>query len=106
MEVLDGKYQIEQLLGQGGMGAVYKAVHLGTKRTVAVKVINPQLSNRDAFIARFRREAESRGTPSTPQCRVASLLRMLVINSTRWISLAANGKYVCARKRRRARISE
>jgi len=37
MEVLDGKYQLEQLLGQGGMGAVYKAVHLGTKRTVAVR---------------------------------------------------------------------
>jgi len=61
MEVLDGKYQLEQLLGQGGMGAVYKAVHLGTKRTVAVKVINPQLSNRDEFITRFRREAEAAG---------------------------------------------
>jgi len=34
MEILDGKYQIEQLLGQGGMGAVYRATHLGTKRTV------------------------------------------------------------------------
>jgi len=61
MEVLDGKYQIEQLLGQGGMGAVYKATHLGTKRTVAVKVINAQLSNRDEFVARFRREAEAAG---------------------------------------------
>src|SRR5690242_4100384 len=39
MDVLDNKYQVEQLLGQGGMGAVYRATYLGTKRTVAVKVI-------------------------------------------------------------------
>ena len=61
MQLLDGKYQIEQLLGEGGMGAVYRATHLGTKRTVAVKVIHPQLSAHDQFVARFRREAEAAG---------------------------------------------
>ena len=61
MELLDGKYQIDQLLGQGGMGAVYRATHLGTKRTVAVKVIQPKFSSDDQFVARFRREAEAAG---------------------------------------------
>lgn len=61
MDTLDNKYQIEQLLGKGGMGAVYRATHLGTKRTVAVKVIHPQLSSHDQFVARFRREAEAAG---------------------------------------------
>jgi serine/threonine protein kinase len=61
VDVLDNKYQIEQLLGQGGMGAVYRATHLGTKRTVAVKLIQPQLSAHDQFVARFRREAEAAG---------------------------------------------
>lgn len=61
LQLLDGKYQIEQLLGEGGMGAVYRATHLGTKRTVAVKVIHPQLSTHDQFVARFRREAEAAG---------------------------------------------
>jgi serine/threonine protein kinase len=61
MEILDGKYQIEQLLGQGGMGAVYRATHLGTRRSVAVKVINPQLSTHGEFVARFQREAEAAG---------------------------------------------
>lgn len=61
MEILDHKYQIEQLLGQGGMGAVYRATHLGTRRTVAVKVIQPQLSSHDQFVTRFRREAEAAG---------------------------------------------
>jgi serine/threonine protein kinase len=60
-ELLDGKYQIESLLGEGGMGAVYRAVHLGTKRTVAVKVIHPQFSGNEEFVARFRREAEAAG---------------------------------------------
>jgi serine/threonine protein kinase len=61
MEILDGKYRIEQLLGQGGMGAVFRATHLGTKRTVAVKVIHPQLSSQREFVARFQREAEAAG---------------------------------------------
>ncbi|HJY26468.1 MAG TPA: serine/threonine-protein kinase [Pyrinomonadaceae bacterium] len=61
MDVLDNKYQVEQLLGQGGMGAVYRATHLGTRRTVALKVIHPQLSAYDQFVARFRREAEAAG---------------------------------------------
>lgn len=43
------------------MGEVYRATHLGTKRTVAVKVIHPQLSAHDQFVARFRREAEAAG---------------------------------------------
>jgi serine/threonine protein kinase len=61
VDLLDNKYQIEQLLGQGGMGAVYRATHLGTTRTVAVKLIHPTLSAHDQFVARFRREAEAAG---------------------------------------------
>jgi serine/threonine protein kinase len=60
-DLLDGKYRIEERLGQGGMGAVYRATHLGTRRTVAVKVIHPRLSSDDEFVFRFRREAEAAG---------------------------------------------
>jgi len=59
--VLDGKYRIETLLGQGGMGAVYRATHLGTTRTVAVKIIHPRFSHDPEFVERFRREAEASG---------------------------------------------
>ncbi len=59
--VLDGKYRIERQLGKGGMGAVFQAVHLGTTRTVAVKVIVPQFAGEEAFLLRFRREAEAAG---------------------------------------------
>lgn len=61
MEILDGKYQLESILGEGGMGAVFRATHLGTKRTVAVKVIRPELSELPEFLARFQREAEAAG---------------------------------------------
>src|SRR5205085_10271062 len=60
-EVLDGKYQLETQLGQGGMGAVYRATHLGTKRPVALKVIAPQFMANTEFVERFRREAEAAG---------------------------------------------
>ncbi len=60
-EVLDGKYQLDKLLGQGGMGAVYRATHLGTKRPVALKVIAPQFMANTEFVERFRREAEAAG---------------------------------------------
>ena len=64
-EVLDGKYRIEKLLGQGGMGAVYLAVHLGTERPVALKVIAPEFMQNDQFIERFKREARAAAACAT-----------------------------------------
>jgi len=64
--VVDGKYLIEKLLGQGGMGAVYQAIHLGTKRPVALKVIAPQFMAHTEFVERFKREAEAAGRLSHP----------------------------------------
>ncbi|GEM_PF-1293853 len=59
--VLDGKYRLEELIGRGGMGAVYRALHVGTGRRVAVKVIAPELAGKREFIERFRREAKTIG---------------------------------------------
>ena len=60
-EVLDEKYRLEQLLGQGGMGAVYLATHLGTERYVALKLIAPQFMRNQEFVERFKREARAAG---------------------------------------------
>src|SRR5438552_16535055 len=59
--VLDEKYRIDKQLGQGGMGAVYLATHLGTERPVALKVIMPQFTSNIEFVERFRREAKAAG---------------------------------------------
>jgi serine/threonine protein kinase/uncharacterized membrane protein len=59
--VVDGKYRVDTLLGRGGMGAVYRATHLGTGRPVALKVIAPELMGREDSVERFRREARAMG---------------------------------------------
>ena len=60
-QVLDDKYRLEQLLGQGGMGAVYLATHLGTERYVALKLISPRFMRNAEFVERFKREARAAG---------------------------------------------
>ena len=59
--ILDDKYRLEQLLGSGGMGAVYLATHLGTERYVALKLISPQFMRNREFVERFKREARAAG---------------------------------------------
>jgi serine/threonine protein kinase len=54
---LSGRYQIESLLGQGGMSAVYKASDPNLKRFVAIKLIHSHLSGDPQFIKRFEEEA-------------------------------------------------
>ena len=60
-QVLDEKYRLERLLGQGGMGAVFLATHLGTDRYVALKLIAPQFMLNPEFVERFKREARAAG---------------------------------------------
>ncbi len=56
--LLEGKYQLESRLGQGGMGVVYKARHTYLKTSHAIKVILPDLVGNDPqLITRFRQEA-------------------------------------------------
>lgn len=50
------RYQIVQMLGQGGMGAVYRATDLELNRTVALKVIRPDLARDQAIVDRFKQE--------------------------------------------------
>lgn len=60
-KVLDEKYQINKQLGEGGMGSVFFATHVGTGRPVALKVITPKLMANEEFVERFRREAKAAG---------------------------------------------
>jgi serine/threonine protein kinase len=55
--VVAGKYQIERVLGEGGMGRVLAARQLGLGRPVAVKILRPELAGDGLALARFHREA-------------------------------------------------
>ena len=55
-DVLGGRYEILQLLGEGGMGAVYKAADRELDRFVALKVIRPELASNPSILARFKQE--------------------------------------------------
>lgn len=55
--VIRGKYRLICKVGQGGMGAVYKAVHLAFEELRALKVIAPELISDQLFVQRFKKEA-------------------------------------------------
>jgi tRNA A-37 threonylcarbamoyl transferase component Bud32/CheY-like chemotaxis protein len=50
-------YRIEELIGRGGMGLVYRAEHLNLRRRAAIKIIAPELAEASGFRERFNREA-------------------------------------------------
>src|SRR6476469_149388 len=61
-----GGYRLGDQLGRGGMGVVYRAEHIHLGRTVALKVLAPELSANQDFHARFLRESRLAATLDHP----------------------------------------
>ena len=57
--VLDGQYQVEALLGKGGMGAVYRARHILLGDRVAIKILPPEVRTNAEWLRRFQREGQA-----------------------------------------------
>jgi serine/threonine-protein kinase len=55
--ILDGRYRLHELIGEGGMGRVYEGEHLGLRRKVAIKVLTAQGGLDEQLVLRFEREA-------------------------------------------------
>ena len=70
--VFDGKYRLDERLGGGGMGTVYRATHLLIERQVAVKVLSQRFVGDETAQQRFRREARASGRIQHPNAVVVN----------------------------------
>lgn len=66
--LVDNKYLIEALLGEGGMGHVYRARHMRMGKMFAIKLIHAELAHVDEIAKRFKREARSSSLLNNPHC--------------------------------------
>jgi serine/threonine-protein kinase len=57
--VVAGRYRIQEQLGEGGMGSVWRAEHVTLKSPVAVKFLNAAIADHPEMLERFMREAQS-----------------------------------------------
>jgi serine/threonine-protein kinase len=65
-EILSGRYELEELVGTGGMSSVYRAHDRLLDRKVALKVLHDQYTADEGYVERFRREARSVASLSHP----------------------------------------
>jgi serine/threonine-protein kinase len=61
-QVLDGKYKIVRVIGEGGMGAVYEGENVRIRRRVAIKLLHAGIAANTDMVQRFEREAQVAGT--------------------------------------------
>src|SRR5260370_20924154 len=64
--LLGGRYELDGVIGRGGMAEVYRARDLRLDRIVAIKTLRPDLARDHTFQARFRREAQSAASLNHP----------------------------------------
>lgn len=58
-ETLNERYKVEEKIGEGGFGSIYRAKQIQMGRDVALKVLNPSMTSDEKLVERFRREARS-----------------------------------------------
>ena len=71
-----GNFELLEILGAGGMGAVYRALDTSLNRSVALKLLRREYSEHPEFIRQFEHEAVGHGADQSPQ-RGESLLQRL-----------------------------
>src|SRR6266516_4953670 len=103
--VLDGQYQIESMLGKGGMGAVYGARHILLGDRVAIKVLPAEMRSNAEWLRRFRREGQAARRFRHPNAVTVYDLRTSADGTIYMVMEYVEGHTLDAELRRRGRFS-
>ena len=103
---IDGGYRIERVLGRGGMGTVFSAVHEASSRAVAVKVLRPEHAQKRENIVRTEEEARIVATLRHPNVCSVFELRHLATGTPFLVLELLHGETLAARIERGGRLAE
>jgi serine/threonine protein kinase len=66
--IIDDRFRLEERIGAGGLGEVFRAQHLRMERSFAIKLLQPSVARQSDFVQRFDREAKALSRLSHPYC--------------------------------------
>lgn len=103
--VFEGKYLIEEKIGEGGMGVVYRATHILMERPVAIKFLHSDRLSNNTAIERFKKEAKAAGRIQHPNA--TAVLDFGVSNNTFYLVMEyLEGRSLRARLREEKHIPD
>lgn len=103
--VIDGKYSITRLIGEGGMGAVYEGMNLLIRRRVAIKVLLASAREAAGVVQRFEREAQAAGCIGNDHILEVLDLGTLPSGDRYMVMEYLDGEPLSARIRRRGQLT-
>jgi eukaryotic-like serine/threonine-protein kinase len=103
-QIIEGKYRIVRLIGEGGMGAVYEGENVRIKRRVAIKVLHAATATNAEAVQRFEREAQAAGRIGSDHILEVLDLGTLTNNDRFMVMEFLDGEPLSARIQRKGRI--
>jgi serine/threonine-protein kinase len=104
-QIIEGKYRIVRLIGEGGMGAVYEGENVRIKRRVAIKVLHAATATNAEAVQRFEREAQAAGRIGSDHILEVLDLGTLPNNDRFMVMEFLDGEPLSARIQRRVRLN-
>jgi serine/threonine-protein kinase len=104
-QIVEGKYRIVRMIGEGGMGAVYEGENVRIKRRVAIKVLHAATATNAEAVQRFEREAQAAGRIGSDHILEVLDLGTLPNNDRFMVMEYLDGEPLSARIQRRVRLN-